>query len=127
MDPLVTVAQAAHVREGPEAVRRVLVGIHRAQKLSTRKAARQAALPVPVASAVLRELGKLGLKSLPSMGNFLTIDLQREAAPVYEALLREGVIVRPVANYGMPAHLRVTVGTAEQNTRFIQALSGVLA
>ena len=73
------------------------------------------------------ELGKLGLKSLPSMGNFLTIDLQREAAPVYEALLREGVIVRPVANYGMPAHLRVTVGTAEQNTRFIQALSGVLA
>ena len=63
MDPLSHVADAAHVREGPEAVRRILTHIARAprKKLSTRKAARGAQLPVPVTAAVLRELAKLGL------------------------------------------------------------------
>lgn len=74
-----------------------------------------------------QELDRLGLAYLPSMGNFLTVDMRRDAGPVYDALLRQGVIVRPVANYRMPEHLRVTVGTADQNRRFIQALSGVLA
>ena len=74
-----------------------------------------------------QELDRLGLGYLPSMGNFLAVDMQRDAAPVYDAMLRQGVIVRPVANYGMPGHLRVTVGTADQNQRFIQALSGVLS
>ncbi|MCL4316053.1 MAG: histidinol-phosphate transaminase, partial [Gammaproteobacteria bacterium] len=46
--------------------------------------------------------------------------------PVYEGLLREGVIVRPVANYGMPHHLRVTIGTHEENARFLSALEKVL-
>ncbi len=41
-------------------------------------------------------------------------------------LLAEGVIVRPVANYGLPAHLRVTVGTREQNDRFLGALARAL-
>ncbi|MGB0713771.1 MAG: aminotransferase class I/II-fold pyridoxal phosphate-dependent enzyme, partial [Gammaproteobacteria bacterium] len=48
------------------------------------------------------------------------------AAPVYEALLREGVIVRPVANYGLPNHLRITVGTEPENLRCIDALTRVL-
>ena len=74
-----------------------------------------------------QELAGLGLAYLPSMGNFITIDLRRDAAPVYEALLKQGVIVRPVANYRMPKHLRVTIGTGEQNSRFIEALSAVLA
>ncbi len=66
------------------------------------------------------------LECIPSVGNFITVDVGREAGPVFEALLRQGVIVRPVANYGMPRHLRVSVGTAEENTVFIQALDKVL-
>jgi histidinol-phosphate aminotransferase len=69
----------------------------------------------------------MGLEYIPSVGNFISVDVARAAAPVYEALLREGVIVRPVANYGMPNHLRVTVGLPEENERFIVALQKVLA
>ena len=68
----------------------------------------------------------MGLDYIPSVGNFICVDAGRPAAPVYEALLHEGVIVRPVANYGMPNHLRVTVGTLEENTRFLSALKKLL-
>lgn len=68
-----------------------------------------------------------GLDFIPSVGNFVTVNVGRSAAPVYDALLREGVIVRPVANYGLPEHLRVTVGTPEQNQLFLSALDRVLA
>ena len=70
--------------------------------------------------------GALGLDYIPSRGNFLTINLGRDAMPVYEALLRAGVIVRPVGGYGLPHHLRVTTGLAEENTRFINSLRQVL-
>lgn len=75
---------------------------------------------------------KMGLDFIPSVGNFVCIDvgdssLGGTAAAVYDALLHEGVIVRPVANYGMPRHLRVTLGLAEENARFLAALSQVLA
>lgn len=63
---------------------------------------------------------------IPSVGNFLSIDVGRKAQPVYEALLREGVIVRPIAGYGLPNHLRVTVGREHENRRFIDALDRVL-
>lgn len=69
----------------------------------------------------------LGLTWIPSRGNFLAVDIGRDAAPVYQALLREGVIVRPVAGYGMPHHLRVSIGLLEENTRFLEALARVLA
>ena len=72
-------------------------------------------------------LDKLGLAYLPSMGNFLSVNMGRSADTVYQALLNKGIIVRPLANYRMPEYLRVTIGTAEQNSRFIDALSGVLA
>ena len=72
-------------------------------------------------------LDLLGLTWIPSRGNFLALDMGRDAAPVYQALLREGVIVRPVAGYGMPNHLRVSVGLLEENTRFLEALARVLA
>ncbi len=65
----------------------------------------------------------LGLGCIPSVGNFLCVDVGRDAGAVYQALLREGVIVRPVANYGLPNHLRVTIGLAEENRRFLDALS----
>jgi histidinol-phosphate aminotransferase len=69
----------------------------------------------------------MGLDWIPSRGNFIAVDLRREAAPVFQALLREGVIVRPVANYGMPNHLRVTIGLKNENQRFLHALAKVLA
>lgn len=68
-----------------------------------------------------------GLDYIPSVGNFVCVDMGRPAAPLYDALLRRGVIVRPVGNYGLPNHLRVTVGTAEQNEVFLRALDAVLA
>lgn len=68
-----------------------------------------------------------GLDYIPSVGNFVSVDIGRETGPVFQALLHEGVIVRPVANYGMPTHLRVTVGTEEENSRFLVALDKVLA
>lgn len=73
-----------------------------------------------------RGVAALGLDSIPSRANFLTVDMGQPAAPVYEALLRRGVIVRPVANYAMPRHLRVSVGLEEENARFLEALAGVL-
>ncbi len=68
----------------------------------------------------------LGLEWIPSVGNFISVDIKCPALPVYEALLREGVIVRPVANYGMPNHLRVTVGRESENRRFLDSLEKVL-
>jgi histidinol-phosphate aminotransferase len=70
---------------------------------------------------------QLGLTYLPSMGNFLTVNMKRDAGSVYQALLNKGVIVRPVANYQLPDYLRITIGTPEQNNRLIDALSGVLS
>jgi histidinol-phosphate aminotransferase len=69
---------------------------------------------------------ELGLDYLPSVGNFICIKVG-DGLQVYEALLREGVIVRPVANYGMPEYLRISIGTVEENTRCIAALQKVLA
>jgi histidinol-phosphate aminotransferase len=71
-------------------------------------------------------LTKLGIEYIPSQGNFITIDLKQPAMPVYDALLREGVIVRPVGIYKLPNHLRVSVGLASENERFLTALEKVL-
>lgn len=67
-----------------------------------------------------------GLDYIPSKGNFITIDFKRPAAPIYEALLREGVIVRPIAGYGMPNHLRISIGLPAENDRLFAALVKVL-
>jgi len=68
---------------------------------------------------------QLGLEYIPSHGNFISVRVG-EAARVYAALLALGVIVRPIAGYGLPEHLRVTVGLPEHNTRFLDALAAVL-
>jgi histidinol-phosphate aminotransferase len=70
---------------------------------------------------------KLGLSWIPSFGNFVSVDMQQPAIPIYEALLKKGVIVRPVANYEMPEHLRISIGTEQENRFFICALKEVLA
>lgn len=72
-------------------------------------------------------LSSLGLQSIPSRGNFIAVDLGRDAGPIYQGLLRAGVIVRPVAGYGMPNHLRVSIGLPQENQRFLEVLAGVLA
>lgn len=70
---------------------------------------------------------ELGLKCLPTMGNFISVNMAMNAQALYEKLLHKGVIVRPVANYAMPEYLRITIGTAEQNQRLIKTLSEILS
>lgn len=67
-----------------------------------------------------------GLDYIPSVGNFVTVDFEKDAQPIYEAMLREAVIVRPLANYKMPNHLRITVSTPEQNQQCLDAFDKVL-
>jgi len=62
-----------------------------------------------------------------AVGNFLYVDVGDDAQALYEALLREGVIVRPLAGFGAPTALRVSVGTSEENAFFAEALGRVLA
>jgi histidinol-phosphate aminotransferase len=68
---------------------------------------------------------RLGLEYIPSLGNFITVRVG-DASRIYESLLKEGVIVRPIAGYGLPEHLRVTVGLPEHNARFLAALERAL-
>jgi len=70
---------------------------------------------------------RLGLEYIPSFGNFITVRVGPEAGRIYGEMLAEGVIVRPIAGYGMPEHLRVTVGLPEHNARFLAALGRALA
>ena len=69
---------------------------------------------------------KMNLSYIPSVGNFICVNVGDNAMKVYDDLLYEGVIVRPVANYEMPEYLRITIGTKEENERFITALKKVL-
>ena len=64
---------------------------------------------------------RLELPYIPSRGNFVTVRVG-DGAEIYRRLLRRGVIVRPVAAYGLPEHLRVTIGTDPENVRFLDAL-----
>lgn len=73
-----------------------------------------------------RGLDALSVRRYPSKGNFILIDCKRPAATVYEAMLRLGVIVRPVGNYQLPNHLRLTIGTQQQNQRMLEALARAL-
>jgi len=54
------------------------------------------------------------------------VDLKRPSGPVFQALLKKGVITRPVDNYGLPHHLRVSIGLREENEQAWSALQGVL-
>jgi histidinol-phosphate aminotransferase len=68
---------------------------------------------------------QLGLASVPTHGNFVLVEVG-DGARVNAALLQQGVIVRPVANYGLPNWLRVTVGLPQENARFLDALANAL-
>jgi len=71
-------------------------------------------------------LAAQGIPFVPSHGNFLLVKVG-DAGRVYQRLLEQGVIVRPVANYGLPEYLRVTIGLPAENRRFLAALKGALA
>ncbi len=70
-------------------------------------------------------LAALQVPFVPSHGNFVLIRVG-DAASIYQRLLRDGVIVRPVPNYGRPEYLRVTIGLPAENARFLEALSRAL-
>ncbi|MBX3023220.1 MAG: histidinol-phosphate transaminase [Bdellovibrionales bacterium] len=72
------------------------------------------------------QLDKMGVKYWPSQANFVLFDCGRDAGEVFQELLREGVILRPVKPYGMPNYLRMSVGLQEENEAAIRALQKVL-
>jgi len=72
------------------------------------------------------ELKSLGVSYVPSRANFILVDVGRSASDIYQRLLKEGVIVRPMTPFGMESALRVTVGTPEENRRLVKALKTVL-
>ncbi len=69
---------------------------------------------------------EMNLNYLPTMGNFISVNVKRDGLLLYQKLLHQGVIVRPVANYAMPEYLRITIGTQQQNERFIETLNQCL-
>ena len=70
-------------------------------------------------------LQRLGLTFIPSFGNFLSFRIG-SATAIYQRLLQRGVIVRPVANYGMPEYLRVSIGLEAENDKFLSALASAI-
>jgi histidinol-phosphate aminotransferase len=74
-----------------------------------------------------RALRERGHRVLPSLANFLFVDVRRDAAAVYRDLVAQGVIVRPLRAYGFDTAMRISVGSAEENARLLTALDAVLA
>jgi histidinol-phosphate aminotransferase len=77
-----------------------------------------------------RAFDDMNLQYIPSVGNFICVDMESTAQTgmeIYNKLLHQGVIVRPVENYGLPNHLRVTVGLKQENEKFIRALESILS
>ncbi len=74
-----------------------------------------------------KALKELGFSPYPSQANFILVDLGRKARPVYEALLRRGVIVRSMEAYGFPTCLRISIGTPTENNFFLTKLKEVLS
>jgi len=75
---------------------------------------------------LIKAFDELGLEFIPSKGNFICVDFKQPTDSVFQALLKAGVIVRPVANYGMPNHLRISIGLESENIRFIAELTKIM-
>ena len=69
---------------------------------------------------------QLGLPFIESAGNFLLVDFGRDAMPIYQQFLQEGIILRPVGVYELPTYLRISVGLPDQNARFLAVCKKVL-
>jgi histidinol-phosphate aminotransferase len=72
------------------------------------------------------EFNSLGVKYVPARANFILVDVGHSAAEIFQALLHEGVIVRPLTPFGMETALRITVGTPEENRKLVKGLRKVL-
>jgi histidinol-phosphate aminotransferase len=72
------------------------------------------------------EFKRLGLEYFPTSGNFIMVDVKQPAKDIFEKLLRKGIIVRGGHSLGFPTSLRVTVGSPEQNGKFIEVLTSIL-
>ena len=72
------------------------------------------------------EFKTLGVQYVPARANFILVDVGRSAADIYQKLLHEGVIVRPMTPFEMETALRITVGTPEENRKLVKALRRVL-
>ncbi len=72
-------------------------------------------------------LDDMGLEFIPSKGNFICVDFEQAADDIYQALLKAGVIVRPIANYGMPNYLRVSIGLESENKKFVNELGKIMS
>jgi len=75
---------------------------------------------------ITQGLKQLGLDIIPSYTNFITFDVKKPAQPIYEKLLQHGIMIRPLINYGLTHHLRVSIGLPEANSAFLQALKNAL-
>lgn len=90
--------------------------VRKSRELNSRELARLSA-----------EFNAMGFETIESVANFVSVDMGRDANGDYEAMLRSGVIVRPLASYRMPNHLRVTVGTERQNDRLLSAFRSLVS
>jgi len=73
-----------------------------------------------------KELDRMGFSYVPSQANFIFVDFEKDSEEVFQALLREGIIIRPGKVWGYPTFVRVTIGRMGDNRRFIKALKKVL-
>jgi histidinol-phosphate aminotransferase len=73
-----------------------------------------------------KEFSRMGLDHWPSQGNFYLAKMPKDPKAIYENLLRQGVIVRPVAGYGLKEHLRISAGTKAENKRAVESLEKAL-
>ncbi|UVI31043.1 histidinol-phosphate transaminase [Paenibacillus spongiae] len=73
------------------------------------------------------ELAKFGYETVESYANFIFVDTKEDVQPLYDGVMKEGFIIRPCTSFGYPHHFRLTIGTHEQNERFIAALHKVKA
>ncbi len=76
---------------------------------------------------IRQKMEELGFSTVESFANFVCIDVQRPPEELSDALLRQGVIVRPGHVLGMPTHIRVTIGTPDEVARFLEAFESVTA
>ncbi|MDD7804273.1 MAG: histidinol-phosphate transaminase [Endozoicomonas sp. (ex Botrylloides leachii)] len=71
-------------------------------------------------------LTQLGLECIPSSGNFICVNMKQNAQTIYQRMLSRGVIVRPIANYNLPEHLRISIGTPNENQRCLDVMKAIL-
>jgi histidinol-phosphate aminotransferase len=112
---------------------RMPFNVNRLAQVAARAALQDAAFVTQTREMVLagkdliyRGLERLGLTFIPTQANFVLIRVPRPGQEVYQAMLRQGVIIRAMDSYGFPDHIRVNMGRPDENRRFLEALEKVL-